>query len=64
MVNPAEVQNYLSGVDYPATKQDIMQAAQDGDAPDDVISAINMLPDQEFDSPTDVTRAISNMQNM
>ena len=56
--NPIQVQKFLSGVDYPAGKDDIVQAAQDNGADDNVLDALRNLPDQDFDAPTDVSEAI------
>ena len=58
--NPIQVQKYLSGIDYPASKDDIVQAAQDNGADDNVLNALRGLPDQTFDAPTDISEAISN----
>lgn len=59
-VSPITVQKYLGGVDYPARKQDLVQRAKDKGADDDVMSALNALEDRQYDSPVEVTRAISN----
>lgn len=56
--NPIQVQKFLSGIDYPASKDDIVQAAQDNGADDNVLDALRNLPDQDFDAPTDVSEAI------
>lgn len=62
-VNPVQVQKYLSGVDYPATKYDLIEAAEDEDAPDDVLDMLNQLPeDKEFNGPDDVSEAIGSLE--
>lgn len=57
--NPIEVQKHLSGVDYPASKDDLVGTAEREGASDDVLDALRSLPDREFDSPTDVTSAVA-----
>lgn len=57
--NPIEVQKHLSGVDYPASKDDLVSTAEREGAGDDVLEALRSLPDREFDSPTDVTSAVA-----
>ncbi|EYT56346.1 hypothetical protein H490_0102270 [Leucobacter sp. UCD-THU] len=57
--NPIQIQKHLGGVDYPATKQDLLRAARDAGADDDVCDSLDGLPDREYDSPTDVSGEIS-----
>jgi hypothetical protein len=57
--NPIEVQRHLSGVDYPASRDDLVTTAQNDGAPDDVVEALRALPDREYDSPTDVSSAVA-----
>lgn len=53
--NTVELQKFLSGVTYPATKQDIIKSAKDDGAPQEVMSLLHGLPDREYDEPTDVS---------
>lgn len=54
-----DVQKYLKGMDYPATKEDIMQKAEEEGADDDVRQAIESLPDDdEFETPAAVSKAL------
>ncbi|SEI17238.1 MULTISPECIES: DUF2795 domain-containing protein [unclassified Leifsonia] len=53
-----DVQKYLSGVDYPASKADLVGAAQGQGAPKEVIDALEGLSDRDFDSPVQVTEGI------
>lgn len=57
--NPIQVQKFLSGIDYPASRDDIVQAAEKNGADDNVLGALRNLPDQDFDAPTAVSEAIS-----
>ncbi|WP_336660715.1 DUF2795 domain-containing protein [Leucobacter sp. USHLN153] len=57
--NPIEVQRHLGGVDYPASRDDLVETARNNGAGDDVVSALEALPDREYDSPTAVSEAIS-----
>lgn len=60
-INPIQVQRYLDGVEYPASKQDLMESARTEGADDSVIQALDSLPDQQFNSPVDVSQALGNM---
>jgi hypothetical protein len=57
--NPIQMQKYLSGVDYPVSKDDLIATAKDQGAPDDVISALEALEGDSFDAPTDVSKGVS-----
>lgn len=57
--NPIEVQRYLGGVDYPADRSALVDAARDSGAPNDVVSALEALADTSYDSPTEVSEALA-----
>lgn len=61
-VNPIQLQKHLKGVDYPASKQDLIKHAQQQGADENALSALQQLPDEEYESPTDVTKAVSNVE--
>ena len=56
---PIELQKYLGGVDYPASRDDLVAAARDNGAPDDLVSALESSGTDSFDSPTDVSKAVA-----
>ena len=56
---PIELQKYLGGVDYPASKDDLVQVARDNGAPDDVVSALESADADSFDTPAEVSRALA-----
>jgi hypothetical protein len=58
-VNPIQLQKFLGGVDYPASKDDLLKKAEEHGADDEVMEALRALPDQEYDAPTAVTKAAS-----
>lgn len=57
-VNPIQVQKFLSGIDYPASKQDLVQKARQEGADQDVIATLEKMPGDRFNSPNDVSEAI------
>jgi hypothetical protein len=57
--NPIQVQKYLGGIDYPASKDDIVRTAEEQGADQDVMDALNGIPDREYDGPTAVSQAVS-----
>jgi cytochrome c oxidase subunit 1 len=58
-VNPIQLQKYLSGIDYPARKQDLIQRAQEKGADDNVLQTLRSLNRDEFNSPNDVSEALA-----
>ncbi|MDZ5143090.1 DUF2795 domain-containing protein [Microbacterium testaceum] len=56
---PIELQKYLGGVDYPATKDDLVRIARGNGAPDDLVSALEGADADSFDGPTAVSRALA-----
>ncbi|MEN6617711.1 MAG: DUF2795 domain-containing protein [Syntrophorhabdus sp.] len=61
MASPAAVENYLKGIDFPANKKKLLQQARDNDAPSDVMKTIERLPDQQYNSPIDISKAMKDM---
>jgi Protein of unknown function (DUF2795) len=57
--SPIELQKHLGGIDYPATKEDILRHAQDQGAPDEVLAPLRDIPDREYDGPNAVSSAFS-----
>jgi len=57
--NPIQVQKYLSGIDYPASKDDIVATAEKEGADGAVLEALKNIPDGEYDAPTAVSSAVA-----
>ena len=55
--NPIQIQKYLKGVDYPANKRALLKAARDQGADDSIVASLEQLPDEEFQTPADVSEA-------
>lgn len=61
-VNPIQLQKHLKGVDYPASKEQLIQHAQKQGADENAISVLQQLPDEEYESPTDVSEAVGEIE--
>ncbi|MDR6876142.1 hypothetical protein J2S61_001128 [Microbacterium barkeri] len=59
---PIQVQKFLGGIDYPASKEDILASARDAGADDAVLDALGRIPDREYDAPTAVNSAVSDAE--
>jgi hypothetical protein len=58
-VNPIQLQKYLKGVDYPASKRELIDNVEKLGADEPVRKALQKLPDQQFQTPADVSEAIA-----
>jgi hypothetical protein len=56
MVSPIDIQKALKGMDYPATKQQILEHAKGGDK--DVLEALQKIDDREYEGPSGVSAAV------
>jgi hypothetical protein len=59
MASPDDVQKALSGAKFPSSKQDLIEHAKKNGADDDVVDALNKLPDGRIDVPDQVQKAVS-----
>ncbi len=57
--NPIEAQKYLKGVNYPATKQQLVEQARSNGAPEEMIRDLESAGQDEFDGPSAVQQAFS-----
>ena len=58
-VNPIQMQRFLGGLDYPVRKEDLIKRAQERGADENVMSALQQLSEEEYESPIDVSQAVS-----
>ncbi|MGW5743823.1 DUF2795 domain-containing protein [Amycolatopsis sp. NPDC003861] len=56
--NPIELQKYLSGVDYPAQRDDLVRAAERNGADSDTLDVVRGLPDRTYEGPSGVSKEI------
>lgn len=61
-VNPIQVQKFLKGVDYPTSKDELIKKAQEEGADQNVISTLQSMPDDNFNSPNDVAQSIGKIE--
>jgi hypothetical protein len=58
MVSPIDIQKALSGMDYPAGKEDIVRQAESSGADKEVIEALKKIDDREYEGPSGVSSAV------
>ncbi|HEV2092983.1 MAG TPA: DUF2795 domain-containing protein [Rubrobacter sp.] len=52
--DPNDAPRYLEGVEYPASKEDLISAAEGNGAPEELVERIGTLGRPNFDSADDV----------
>ncbi|MBT2490812.1 DUF2795 domain-containing protein [Streptomyces sp. ISL-96] len=57
-VNPIEMQKSLSGVNYPASKKEILEKAEKNGAGPEIKEALKALPEKEYDTPAAVNKEV------
>lgn len=61
MPNPAEMQQYLSGVNYPARRDQLAETAHQEGAPQSITAALGRLPDGEYQGPSEVSEELQRL---
>jgi len=62
--SPANVERYLKGIHYPAQKKDLIECAQNNNAPEDIMNVINRFEEREYKATTDVAKEIGKVNKM
>jgi hypothetical protein len=60
-VNALQLQEYLAGLDYPVSKEDLVRRAQETGAGTAMLQLLRSLPADQFESATEVSEAIGEM---
>ncbi len=58
MVSPIDIQKALSGMDYPAGREDIVTHAEQHGADQQVLDALRKIEDRQYDGPSGVSSAV------
>jgi Protein of unknown function (DUF2795) len=58
MVSPIDIQKALSGIDYPASKEQIVRHAESHGGDEEVLKALKGIEDREYEGPSGVSSAV------
>jgi len=61
-VSPAQIEKYLKGIDFPSSKQSLINHAKQNNAPDGVMQLLQRMPDKEYGSAADIAREIGKLE--
>lgn len=58
----AKISQYLSGINFPCSKQDLINHARRSNAPEDVLQALQRIPDRTYNSMADVLSGVGRVE--
>lgn len=56
--NPAKIEEAVKGIDFPASKEDLLNRARENNADQEELDALQRLPEREYNRPSDITQAL------
>ena len=56
--DPNDAPRYLEGVDYPASKEDLVSAAEANDAPEELVEMLGTMGRPSFENPDEVVEEL------
>lgn len=60
-VTGVQLQEYLAGLDYPVSKEDLVRWGQENGASTEVLQMLKALPVEQFDSPAELSEALNTL---
>lgn len=61
MPTPVQVQQFLRGIDYPTDKRTLVETARREGADENVLRALDRLPEATYNSPNDVSEQMGKL---
>jgi hypothetical protein len=60
--NPAQVEKFLKGLNYPASKMEVISCAERNGVDKQTREMLERLPEQKYERATDVSKAIGSLE--
>ena len=61
-VSAADIEKSISGIDFPASKQDLISTAKEHHAQQDVITTLQNFPERKYNTAVDVSKAFGEIK--
>ncbi|MEW5800897.1 MAG: DUF2795 domain-containing protein [bacterium] len=61
-VSASDIEKSISGIHFPASKQDLIHTAQEHHAQQDVITTLQHFPDRQYNTAVDVSKAFGEIK--
>lgn len=62
-VSAAEIEKYISGIDFPCDREALIERARGNKAPREVLEIMEQFSAQDYNSPIDVSRQMSEVKH-
>lgn len=59
--SPIDVQKALKGMDYPASKDEIVQKARAAHADDRIVDVLQQIPERDYETPASISKEIGKL---
>ncbi|MEH0819461.1 DUF2795 domain-containing protein [Micromonospora sp. URMC 105] len=60
-VTGAQLQDYLAGLDYPVSREDLIRWGQENGASTEMLQMLRALPADQFDDPAELHEALGTL---
>ncbi|MEV0153208.1 DUF2795 domain-containing protein [Micromonospora sp. NPDC050686] len=60
-VSGVQLQEYLAGLDYPVSREDLLRWAQENGASTELLQVLMALPVEQFDDPAELNRTLATL---
>ena len=60
-VTGVQLQEYLAGLDYPVSREDLDRWGQENGASTEMLQMLRALPAEEFNSPAELSEALNTL---
>lgn len=60
-VTGVQLQEYLAGLDYPVSREDLVRWGQENGASTEMLQLLMALPPEQFDSPAELSDALNSL---
>lgn len=60
-VTGLQLQEYLAGLDYPVSREDLVRWGQENGASTELLQLLRALPAEQFDDPADLNEALTTL---
>ncbi|MBW4557810.1 MAG: DUF2795 domain-containing protein [Trichormus sp. ATA11-4-KO1] len=61
-VSAIDISRTLSGIDFPANKQDLVNHAREKNANEEIINVLQQMPEREYNNMADVEHAFGEVK--
>jgi len=58
----AEISKYLSGINFPCSKEELINHARRNNAPENVLQTLRRIPDRTYNSMSDVMSGVGRVE--